>query len=306
MNTSSKIHTARKIFWVVLAVISVLIVALMVCSNGDLTARIRAYLGIVPAEDSQADFVRIIDIGQGDSILVHSNGSSVLIDTGDVGTDIDLCTKLNSYGIRQLDAALITHYHTDHVGGLCSVAERFSLTNLILPEMHEPQEGTNAAKEASKVVRDAKGGVYTAVRNMNIEVGDFDIKVLYYAGIELSDENNRSLLLMASIGDIDFLLTGDAEKAAEKLILDAKIDIDCEVLKVGHHGSSTSTSERFLKAASPDYAVISCGKDNTYGHPSADVLSLLETEEIDLYRTDISGDITFYVEDNSIRVQTEY
>ena len=287
--------------------LTVLLVAIIACADDDLIKRVRGYFGIVPDLDREVDFVRFIDVGQGDCALIQSNGRTLLIDTGDLDTQISLCSKLNNYGISRIDATVISHFHMDHIGGLEAIAERFFLPNLIMPVMGSTQEGTDAAKSASVVVRESDGGVYTAVQGMNFILGDFDITVLYYPDIAAAEEeNDRSLFLMAKIGDKKFLFTGDAEAAAEEQLLGAGLNIDCDVLKVAHHGSASSTGEAFLDACTPEYAAISCGKDNTYGHPDDNVLSRLEKRKIELYRTDISGDITFYVENGGIRVETEY
>lgn len=304
---SAERRTLKGIVAVAVICVVVLLTALVAFSDDDFTDRVRSYLGIVPAIDSQEDFVRFIDVGQGDSALIQSNGRTLLIDTGDLDTQIDLCSKLNKYGIRRIDTTVISHFHIDHVGGLEAVAKRFYLANLIMPQMGEKQDGTEAAVAGSVVVSKADGGVYTALQGMNFVLGDFDITVLYCPDMSgKDDENNRSLFLMAKIGDRKFLFTGDAEKKAEEQLLGDGLDIDCDVLKVAHHGSSTSTTDAFLDACTPEYAAISCGKYNTYGHPAEEVLSRLEKRKVKLYRTDISGDVTFYVENDDIRVETEY
>ncbi len=285
----------------------VLLTAMFFCADTDFINRVRGYLGIVHEQDTEVDFVRFIDVGQGDCALIQSNGRTLLIDTGDSDAGIDLCSNLNLWGITKIDVAAISHFHTDHVGNLETVAERFSLSNLILPPTGAPQEGTDTVKSASLAVRKSGGKIHTAVQGMNFKIGKFDVTVLYYPeNIVTDEENDRSLFFMARMGDKKFLFTGDAEKSCEQLLLSDGLNIDCDVLKVAHHGSGTSTSDNFLDACTPEYAVVSCGRYNNYGHPDSEVLSRLEKRKINLCRTDISGDITFYVENGGIRVETEY
>ena len=135
-------------------------------------------------------------------------------------------------------------------------------------------------------------------------MGDFELTVLGFYP-ELSGENNHSIFTMAKIGDTKVLFTGDAENAAEKKILNDGINVDCDVLKVGHHGSKTSSSEQFLSAATPDYAVISCGENNKYSHPNDEILIRLKNVGAEILRTDLKGDIVFTFENNEMGYETQ-
>ena len=128
--------------------------------------------------------------------------------------------------------------------------------------------------------------------------------MLAYYG-DMQDENNKSVIVMAEIDGIKFLFTGDAEAKTEKALLDEGLNVDCDVLKVGHHGSSSSCSQSFLKAATPEYAAISVGENNIYSHPNDSVISALQNCGAQILRTDTDGDITFYVENGEIRTVTE-
>lgn len=250
------------------------------------------------------DYVKILDVGQGDSILIHSNGYSALIDTGYTDNTNDLLEGLRSCGIKQIDVLILSHLHTDHTGGVESLFGEYKVNNVILPELSTYSEGIYAAQMAIDKVTRAGGGVYGAKQGMNFNLGDFEITVLAsYGG--MFDENNRSLVIMAKIGKRKFLLTGDMESAAEKRLLEENLNLDCDVLKVGHHGSNTSSTKAFLKAASPRYAAISVGAGNPYGHPHKEALKRLEYTGAEIYRTDKSGDITFTVENENISVKTE-
>lgn len=254
--------------------------------------------------NTEDDFVRIIDVGQGDSILIYSNGYSALIDTGLSDASAEVCSALESCGIKKLDVLLITHLDSDHTGSLGTVTEIFGAENLILPEISVESEGLGSAQLAISNVTDSDGNIYTAVQGMNFTIGEFEITVLA-AFSEMNDENNRSVITVAEIDGIRFLLAGDMESKAEKALLNENLDLKCDVLKVGHHGSSTSSKENFLKAVLPRYAAISVGKDNSYSHPHSEVLSSLEYVGAKLYRTDLDGDITFYVKNKKIVPKTE-
>lgn len=253
---------------------------------------------------SGEDYVRIIDVGQGDSILIHSNGHSALIDTGPPESANDLCASLHDNNVKSIDVMFLSHLHSDHTGGISSVLESFQVKNLILPELSTNSEGIYSAQLAINEVTRNGGGVYSGIQGMNLDLGEFEITVLESFG-KMEAENNRSLIIMAEIDNRRFLFTGDAEEPAENALLEDNIDIKCDVLKVAHHGSSTSSCKKFLREANPKYAAISVGKENFYGHPNKDVLDALRQNGTKVYRTDKKGDITFFVKNGKINPQTE-
>lgn len=250
------------------------------------------------------DYVKIMNVGQADSILIYSNGYSAIIDAGLPSYSKDIFADLNYSKIKRIDTAILTHYHSDHVGAINKISERFNIRNLILPAFTEGGEGLELVNSAKKNIIGNKGKVYTATPGMNFNIGDFEITVLchYY---NMGNINDTSIVVMAKIGTVKFLFTGDAEENAETALLKENINLDCTVLKVGHHGSDTSTSEDFLKAATPEYSVISVGEDNVYSHPSNETLALLESFDSKVFRTDQNGDVTFFVKNNKITVETE-
>ena len=254
--------------------------------------------------DSSENFVKIIDVGQAECILIYSDGQTALIDAGLDSTSGDVAVALQQYGIKKLDVLLISHLHSDHSGGVPNLFDAFEVENLILPELSVNSEGMSHAQFAINAVTNSGGEVFNAVQGMNFSIGKFEITVLASYG-EMDDENNRSIVAVAEIEGRKFLFTGDAETKVENKLLKEGIDFKCDVLKVGHHGSSTSSNEKFINAVSPSYAVISCGKDNMYGHPHNEILALFESKGISVLRTDIAGDITFYVKDGKITVKTE-
>lgn len=257
-----------------------------------------------PDFDKTQDFVKIMDVGQADAALIYSNGCSAVIDAGLTSSADDISADLKGADIKDIDALLITHLHMDHAGALAKIAMSFPIDNLIIPNRDSSAEAMPTVNEAEKRVVAEKGKVFTATEGMNFNIGEFDVTLLAYFP-DATKENDRSIITMAKIGNRKFLFTGDAEKATEADVLAEKLNIDCDVLKVGHHGSNSSSTAAFLKAASPKYAAISVGKDNMYSHPSNKTIVALKNCGAEVYRTDKNGDISFYVENGNIRVETE-
>lgn len=257
-----------------------------------------------PDFDKTQDFVKIMDVGQADAALIYSNGCSAVIDAGLTSSADDISADLKGADIKDIDALLITHLHMDHAGALAKIAMSFPIDNLIIPNRDSSAEAMPTVNEAEKRVVAEKGKVFTATEGMNFNIGEFEVTLLAYFP-DATKENDRSVITMAKIGDKKFLFTGDAEKATEADVLAEKLNIDCDVLKVGHHGSNSSSTAAFLKAASPKYAAISVGKDNMYSHPSNKTIVALKNCGAEVYRTDKNGDISFYVENGNIRVETE-
>ena len=257
-----------------------------------------------PDFDKTQDFVKIMDVGQADAALIYSNGCSAVIDSGLTSSADDISADLKGADIKDIDALLITHLHMDHAGALAKIAMSFPIDNLIIPNRDSSAEAMPTVNEAEKRVVAEKGKVFTATEGMNFNIGEFEVTLLAYFP-DATKENDRSIITMAKIGNKKFLFMGDAEKATEADVLAEKLNIDCDVLKVGHHGSNSSSTAAFLKAASPKYAAISVGKDNMYSHPSNKTIVALKNCGAYVYRTDKNGDISFYVENGNIRVETE-
>ncbi|GAA0340960.1 hypothetical protein GCM10008967_34110 [Bacillus carboniphilus] len=246
--------------------------------------------------------VTMIDIGQGDSILIQMplNKGTYLIDTGGADWDQEkdeedqyiaarsiLIPYLKSLGITKVDKLIITHGDLDHAGGTLLLMEEFKISELVLGKKllfsDLEKDILGKAKAEGIHIHYAKEGDYWETLG-----GRFEI--LSPEGKEVN-ENDRSIVIKAKIHDIGFLFTGDISKEKEQTIIRRYPNLKADVLKVGHHGSNTSTSNIFLRKLNPSYALISVGRKNWYGHPHKEVLERLATEEIQVLRTDENGAI---------------
>lgn len=258
----------------------------------------------VNSYDKESDFVKVLDVGQGDCTLFYSNGYTALIDMGTLDYAEEICMALKEYSITEIDVAIITHLHSDHLGAAQRLTELFKINNVILPELSVESEGLGAAELLIANVTDDGVGVYNAQQGMNFELGEFEFTVLASYG-DMEDENNRSVITAVEMDGLKFIFSGDAEAEAEKRLLDEGLDLKCDFFKAGHHGSSTSNTEELLSEMKPRYTVISCGEDNMYGHPHNEVLANFEYVGTEIYRTDCDGDVTFNVKNGKIKVETE-
>ena len=282
-----------------LCLVSLFIAVFVYLGKDGVVSLLDSTVNISKSFDTSSDFIRFLDVGQGDSVLIYSNGRSMLLDTGTVNSANEVCRILDLCDIKEIDVLMFSHLHSDHTGGVQRICEDFAVKNLILPEISVYSEGLSSAQYAMNCVKQIGGGVYNAIEGMNFKVGEIEITVLASFG-ELADENNRSLFVMAEIENKKFFFSGDAEKEAERLLLKENLNLDCDVFKLAHHGSNTSNTKELLNELTPRYAVISVGYDNSYGHPHDEIVTEVNKRNIEILRTDINGDITFYIENGKI------
>ena len=217
--------------------------------------------------------VHFIDVGQADSILIIQNNSTMLIDAGN-NADSDLVTQyIKSKGITKLDYVIGTHPHEDHIGGLDAVINNFDIGTVIMPKV---AANTRTFEDVVNAIKNKDLKVTAPVPLDEYDLGDAKFVILAPNSDNYEDLNDYSIVVKLTFGNNSFIFTGDAEAVSENEILSKGYNIKADVLKVGHHGSRSSTTENFLRKISPDYAVISVGKDNNYGHPSQEVLNLLK------------------------------
>ena len=247
----------------------------------------------IPEKDVEGILeVHFIDVGQGDSVLVIEGENVMLIDTGDTSSESKdaISDYLEKESITEIDYLILTHPDSDHIGGAPMVIESFNVVNCIMPDVVKDTkiyENTLIALDEQDV------NVIAAESGAQYALGDADFKVLAPNSESYSDWNDYSVVIKLVYGARSIMFTGDAHVESEEEILAVYSDaeLDCDVLKVGHHGSDTSSGEDFLSAVSPLYAVISCGEGNKYGHPHGVTLEKLEDFGVTVYRTDLSGTI---------------
>lgn len=244
--------------------------------------------------------VEFIDVGQGDSILILTpNEKTILIDAGEPGDYEKIKGTIDNYSISKLDVVIGTHPHSDHIGSMQKIIENYDIGRVYIPDkIHTSKTFENLLLAIEK-------------KGLEIDIADAGVKIDLDKTLDLKfvspngsfeDANNSSAVLRLRYKDISFLFTGDMEIKAEKLIDD---NIDVDVLKVGHHGSDTSSSKEFLNRVTPTIAVISVGKDNKYNHPSQDIVDRLNGIGAQVYRTDEMGNITIISDGINIEINTE-
>lgn len=247
--------------------------------------------------------VHFIDVGQADSIFIRSGDHCMLIDAGNNDDGQDLIRYLTEQQVKQLDYVIGSHPHEDHIGGLDDIINNFAIDTVLMP----PKAHTSKSFEDVIDALEARQLSITFPEpGKSYALGQAEFTILGPLKDYDEDLNNWSIALILSNGDHRFFFGGDMESAAEADLLAAYPQgLQTDVLKLSHHGSSTSSSEAFLEALKPSFAVASCGADNSYGHPHREVLAALEQRHIQLYRTDKQGAITVTSHGGRLTWQTE-
>ena len=247
--------------------------------------------------------VHFIDVGQGDSILIQAGEQAMLVDAGTNESGSVVTEYLRSLNITKLDYLIGTHPHEDHIGGLDDVIHSFDIGTVIMPDVsHTTQtyeDVLDALLEKNLTVTAPHPGDTYSIGDASFTVLSPSAAIAEQAA-ENGDLNNLSVGIRLVYGSNAFVLCGDAESDSEEAMVESGLDLKADVLKAGHHGSSTSTSDAFLAAVNPDYAVISCGKDNSYGHPHQETMDKLNAADISIFRTDEQGTVVAVSDGSSI------
>ena len=244
--------------------------------------------------------VHFIDVGQGDAILIDFGETEVLIDGGDRAPGI--VTYLSNYIDGAIEVIVATHPHADHIGGLIAVLEQFKVEDI----WHNGEESDSKTyQDFMDAVQSENAEIHIARLHNVIQAGALSLYVHHPANLE-GTTNNNSIVLHLAFGDIDFLFTGDAEREAEgnMMMLSSVRLPEVEILKVGHHGSSTASSDAFLSITSPEVAIYMAGKDNTYGHPHQETIEALKQIGAKIYGTDVNGTIVVSTNGETYTVQS--
>ena len=249
-------------------------------------------------QDGEKLQIWFLDVGQADSILIQNGDANMLIDAGNNEDGKKLVSYFQSLGIETFQYVIGTHAHEDHIGGMDDIIDNFDIDTFYMPDAIT----TTATFESVLDSLEAKNIAFqTPSIDSIFKLGNATIDVLY-VGTDDSDLNNTSIVLKLTYGNTSVLFMGDAEKEVETII--EKKDISADVLKVGHHGSNTSSSKTFLEKVNPSYAIISVGTGNSYGHPSNTTIQNLENQNIQIYRTDENGTIIMTSDGTDITFQT--
>lgn len=244
--------------------------------------------------------VHFIDVGQGDSILLQNGERFMLIDGGPNSSTDKVLSYLKKTGVKNLDYVVATHPHEDHIGGIDKVIDTFQIETVYMPKV------TATTKTFKDVVESMKKKNLKAkipVAGEEFKFGEAKVTILAPNSSTYEDTNNYSIVLKVAYGENSFLFTGDAESLSEKEILKKGLDIKADVIKLGHHGSRTSSSSAFLKEVNPKYGVITVGKDNDYGHPHKEIMERVKGMNIKIYRTDEKGDIVIVSDGKDITLE---
>lgn len=251
-----------------------------IISGCDLQSVLSDYVNVETAELT----VSFIDVGQGDATLIECGNEAMLIDAGLYSEGYKVTSYLSKRGINSLRYCVATHPHSDHIGGMSDVIYNFDVDTLVYPLCDSDSDSWNYILDAC----DERGVSYFNPPPLDtFAVGGATVTVLSpEAYAEYGNLNNNSLVLKLEYKDVSFLFMGDAEAEVEKELLSKNYDLNADVLKAGHHGSSTSSCAEFINAVTPTVSVISCGKNNDYGHPHRETVSAFNRRNTTMYRTD--------------------
>lgn len=255
------------------------------------------FSGLMSIEAAAQTDIHVLDVGQGLSVLIESNGHYMLYDGGDSDKSSYVVSYLQNEQVPALDYVVASHYDSDHLNGVVGALNAFPVSNVWGPNY----EADTRVFESFRSIIAEKGLACTQPAvGSQIQLGDAVIQVLAPSGSDYSDANNYSIAIRVQDGNTSFLITGDAEAESEAQMTASGLNLDSDVYVMGHHGSGTSTSWDLLQAATPEYAVLSCGAGNSYGHPHIESMEKLQAMGIQLLRTDKQGNIVASTDGNTI------
>lgn len=248
--------------------------------------------------------VAFLDVGQGDSTFIRfPNGKTALIDAGDAGASQTITQHIQNSGTQKIDYLIATHPHADHIGSMQQVVDRFEIGEIYMPRV---SHNSKTYEKLLLAIQNKGLTIHTARAGVTIEV-EPNITLAFIAPCSKSyeDKNNYSAVVRLLYDNTAFLFTGDAEVLSEQEMINSGTPLSADVLKVGHHGSKSSTDAIFLQAVQPQYAVISVGADNSYSHPHQVTLKKLAEIGATIFRTDINGTITAVSDGKNIQITGE-
>ena len=241
--------------------------------------------------------LHLLDVGQGQSVLIEADGHYMLIDGGGRSSSSFVVSYLKQLGIESFDLIGLSHYDEDHMSGLIGVLSVFPNGQILLPSYKGEGElyqsfATAAVSNGAAILHPQAGDLFS--------LGNATVEVVGPVWTDYAVDNDRSLAFRITYGAVSCLICGDAEETSEMDMVNSGWDISADIYVVNHHGSRTSTTDSFLDTVAPTYALISCGRDNSYGHPTVEVLQRLQERGIRMYRTDLQGTVVLYSDGSSI------
>lgn len=249
--------------------------------------------------------VYVLDAGNADCTVITLGEEALLIDAGLPSFGDDICDFLEEKEIEDLDYVIATHLHNDHIGGMAEVIENVPVEQFFLspfPSGKAPNTQVYRRLTAALSQQEITPETVTAGQTFSLGSATFEVLSPFDTS---GDANNQSVVCRLTYGNDRFLFMGDAEEPIEEKLLSTQASLRADFLKVGHHGSRTATTVAFLEKVFPKVAVIPCGEGNSYGHPHSEVLRLLEKKQIDVYRSDLHGEITVISNGNGLTVTPE-
>ncbi len=244
--------------------------------------------------------VHYLDVGQGNAILLQSEGHSMLIDGGARHSSSFVVSYLEKQKIEKLDYVLISHFDEDHLAGAVGALHKFPVDTLITPDY---EADSNIFQSYKKIVEENGYEAVHPQQGQEFSLGSAKFRIISPVSYGHEDENQDSVGVILENGEQKFFIGGDIGLESEKEILESGVDIQADVMLMNHHGSHVS--EKFFKEISPSYSVISCGKDNKYGHPRQDTMELLKKYDVPVFRTDLQGTILMYSDGKELTFEKE-
>ncbi|HHW46572.1 MAG TPA: MBL fold metallo-hydrolase [Clostridiales bacterium] len=257
------------------------------------------------AENNQNLLIEILNAGQADCILITLPGNRyILIDGGNNNDGQKLVDYLKSKTISNIDFVIATHPHEDHIGGLDLIISSFDIGKIYMPKIHDSDVPTTKTYEDFLDAVSNRGYKISPAKAGSTLLDEGNLKLEFFApnSDNYNNLNNYSAVIKLTYGNTRVLFAGDAENVSENEMLKAGFNLKCDILKVGHHGSNSSTTKEFLEAVDPKEAIISCGMGNQYGHPHAETLQKLQAAGINIHRTDQDGTVIITLDGNSYTI----
>ena len=258
---------------------------------------------VTPVPDNGEVLFHFIDVGQGDAILITSAEGNMLVDTSVKSARDELVAYLEAAGVHTIDYLVLTHPDADHIGNADYVIENYDVKNILLPDF---VSSTKTYERMLTAMENSEANVICPEPGYTFSLGALQNTVIA-PNDDYKDANEVSIVIKSVYGETSVMLTGDAEVESEEDIVKiwSAESLKCDILKVGHHGSTSSTTDDFLAAVDPDIAVISCGEGNTYGHPHKETLDKLNVKGVKIYRTDLLGNIVFKTDGESFTLVSD-